>query len=244
MYYSIFLVHLVFQSLSRHPRYKYKASHEKKPSQEKSQFPPDLHLIWHLIWLAMAWLGPLGWLMSSSVQRALEEIRTLSLGTLHCQWSCWLEKIPGVGGCFVMGLILLIQKLDYQKRWPNISLRICRCVGKLSWKQRLNIEKKHVTSLKLTWHWKLSIFNGEYIFKCWSFPARHLGNLCVWWHPGLEVLPVPKQRLPLLDAQAMVLRVGKVATIQCWWTPPAWNGEWICHLWGTACCGRPSFTMP
>ena len=41
-------------------------------------------------------------------------------------------KIPGVGGCFVMGLILLIQKLDYQKRWPNISLRICRCVGKLS----------------------------------------------------------------------------------------------------------------
>lgn len=63
VYYSIILVHVVFQSLSRHPRYKYKASHEKKNlHKKKSQFPPDLHLIWHLIWRGhgMAWSrGPL-----------------------------------------------------------------------------------------------------------------------------------------------------------------------------------------
>lgn len=50
----------------------------------------------------MAWPvatdGPLGWLMSSSIQRALEEIRTLSLGTLKGQWSRLAGKITGVEG--------------------------------------------------------------------------------------------------------------------------------------------------
>lgn len=69
--------------------------------------------------------------MSSSIQRALEEIRTLSLGTLKGQWSRLAGKITGVVGCD--GLNLIDSTVGLSEKVAKYQFELWRCVGKFCW---------------------------------------------------------------------------------------------------------------
>ena len=58
--------------------------------------------------------------------------------------------------------------------------------------------------MKLTWHWKIPIFNRKYIFKWWGFPWHVFGGVCVIFetHP---VRYIQKNHLRFVFRKSMIV---------------------------------------
>ena len=183
-------------------------------------------------WAVVLW----GWLMSSSIQRALEDIRTLSpsLGIRRI-WrfpkSWGYPQIIHFNGMFPQKTI----HFGYPPLSGNLHIWWIKCQDPIGFSigcctievqeliavpwlclQRLSNTALHPTSIEMTssfmtFHVYCSVNNSEYLrITVWYAlpkPFNHVPrrfDAQRRWCQGLEVLPVPKQRLPLLDAQVWV----------------------------------------
>ena len=68
-----------------------------------------------------------------------------------------------------------------------------RRVKTSQWKSRIEGPMRLVHPWKLTWHWKIPIFNRKYIFKWWIFHCHvsFLGSMCSYFGDALEMPEKP-----------------------------------------------------